>query len=866
MKHYHILLIASILLASCGGSRKASRNSIKLDEISVNSKDMDYRATFERIWDITHTRVALSFNYEDKTAGGRAWIDLKPYFYAADKIELDAQSMKIDTVLVSGEYANYMYADDVLAINLKKVYKNTESIQLYIVYTAQPYLSKSSGSAAIRDDKGLYFVNADESIAEVPRQIWTQGETQANSHWVPTFDWPNERFTTQVEMTVPKEYKTLSNGKLVQQIETSPTLRTDIWKTEKEIQPYVMTMAIGDYTIVEDESWNGKSINYYVEPQFAPYAKEMFNNTPEMVDYFSKVTGVPYPWHKYSQVVVRDFVSGAMENTSATTFGEFINQNSREIRDEDYEDVVAHELFHQWFGDYVTAESWSNITLNESFANYGEQLWRNFKYGRANVQVLAYEDLNTYLSASKKTDPPLARYHYKSREDVFDRTSYQKGGAILHYLHGLMGNEAFSQSMKKYLTRNALQPAEVDHWRLAIEEVTGKDWNWFFNQWYHRGGHPILSVKYNYNDSKRTVEITFDQKQEHLIYRLPLYISLADGNKRNEYKLDLRKKSETISLPYPGDTRPIVYPDTRHWLVGELLDNKSTNEWLQHFQLAEKDDFITKVNALVSNKDRINNSDISEMYKLALKDDLYKVREYALANIFQQEENYLKNNWADNVLYAAKNDESHHVRAMALKLLAKWAVPIGQEHINKGLADQSYKVNAETLLLLNELNHDSAYVVAKNYFEKEPPKGELLAVIWLVIGDEAKATDTTLIKDYKYKIRGNKKINFSEGLYEYITRTNNDDAFLTITTLMTDMVLNESIGSYRQAIGATIYSAAFFYKAEMQDAAKQKNVDRAKERLAELLSAIDIIRAKETDEGNTKMYTNYYKQLMYGLQ
>src|SRR5690606_25883012 len=150
-------------------------------------------------------------------------------------------------------------------------------------------------------------------------------------------------------------------------------------------QIYALMFAVGKFEIIDDEPWNQIPVNYYVEPEYAPFAQKMFQNTPEMMGFFSEITGVPYPWNKYSQIVVRDYVSGAMENTTASLFGEFMNQNFREIADKNYEDVVAHELFHQWFGDYVTAESWSHINLNESFANYGEYRWRKYKYGDASA-------------------------------------------------------------------------------------------------------------------------------------------------------------------------------------------------------------------------------------------------------------------------------------------------------------------------------------------------------------------------------------------------------------------------------------------------------------------------------------------------
>lgn len=202
-------------------------------------------------------------------------------------------------------------------------------------------------------------------------------------------------------------------------------------------------MGVGDFAVVKD-TYKGKEVNYYVEKEFEKVARKIFGNTPEMMKYFSeKVTGVEYPWIKYSQMVGRDYVSGAMENTTATLHQESAQQDARELMDgNSWEGTIAHELFHQWFGDYVTCESWSNLTVNESFANYSQVLWDEYKYGKDAGDAENYKDMQGYLQ-SGSASKDLVRYHYKDKEDMFDAVSYNKGGRILHMLRNYVGDDAF---------------------------------------------------------------------------------------------------------------------------------------------------------------------------------------------------------------------------------------------------------------------------------------------------------------------------------------------------------------------------------------------------------------------------------------
>lgn len=832
-----------------------------MDAVTVKASDSRYRATATMDWDITHTDVALSFDYAAKTAKGMAVIDMHPYFYSSDKIVLDAKSMSIESVTVNGTKAKVNYQNDSLTIYLDRKYHRSEQLQLNIEYTAKPYAQPSGGSKAINDDRGLYFINTDYKIPYKPAQVWTQGETESNSHWVPTFDKPNERFTTRIQMTVADSFTTLSNGVKKGSVSNNDGTRTDVWEMKKDIQPYVMMMAIGKYAVVQDEEWQGKEISYYVEPEFERFAKDMFRHTPEMVDFFSKVTGVPYPWNKYSQVVVRDYVSGAMENTTATVFGEFINQTDREIRDKDYEDIVSHELFHQWFGDYVTAESWSNLTLNESFATYGEQLWRRYKHGKASEQKLAFQDLNTYLGQADKNDEPLVRFYYHEREDMFDRVSYQKGASILRYLHGLIGDTAFSKSMQLYLTEHALQPAEAHQWRMAVEKVTGKDWNWFFNQWYYADGHPVLEAKYNFDDKGQKVQIILTQKQPAL-YQLPMQVNVVTGDNVFSDLIDLKERTTTITYPYHTAERPAVILDAEHWLVGVINDDKTPEHWLAHYKATGKEDYISKVTAIRANKANLDNTTIQEMYLLALKDGLEHVRAYTLNYLEAQKNKKVQQTFTDTVRAMAMKDTSHHVRAAALHVLATWKVKDAQPEMHHGITDYSYKVAAAALRGLSMVAKDTAYSVAKHMLTTQPG-GEFRPEIWAVIAEQGKPADTTVLQDAQYRVAAGHKIDLATAGSIFMKKTESEDAFKAALRVTDYLANSEAIGSYRGAVAVYMYDAAYYYKDQIKKNNKAQTT-KANRRLAIMKPVLENIRDKETDKDNKAEYDLFHKAIYGG--
>jgi len=634
-----LAIISLLFIIACKSQKEVAETIItnELDEVTVTVPASDYRASVTKSFDLIHTKLDVSFDWEKHYLMGEATITMKPHFYPAATILLDARGMEIKRVASINNKdtlnLNYSYGNDTITIKLGKELTREEKITVYVNYIAKPdELSKVGGSDAISSDKGLYFINADGKEKDKPKQIWTQGETQSNSVWFPTIDVPNQKSTQELNITVANNFKTLSNGLLVKSIPLANNMRTDCWKMDLPHAPYLFMMAIGEFAVVKDK-WRDREVSYYVEPKYEVDARAIFGNTPEMIEFFSKKMGVDYAWPKYSQVVVRDYVSGAMENTSATIHGEFVQQTAREMIDRNNEDIVSHELFHHWFGDLATCESWSNLPLNESFATYGEYLWNEYKYGRDIADIGLESDLKSYLDESKMKQEHLIRFYYENREDMFDRHSYAKGGTILHMLRKYLGDDAFFAGLKLYLKNNSFKSAEVHDLRLAFEEVTGEDLNWFFNQWFLNQGHPTLSIKYNWDAATMTQQITVEQLQDlntTPLYKLPVNVDFYFAGTKNTERIVITEKTQTFSFRFPS--KPLVVNfDSEKMLTCSKTDEHSEEEWIALFNNAplylDKKEALEHLNALTWNEN------IAAVFTKAINDKNKKIRSFALSNI-----------------------------------------------------------------------------------------------------------------------------------------------------------------------------------------------------------------------------------------
>ncbi|MEL6923030.1 MAG: M1 family metallopeptidase, partial [Bacteroidota bacterium] len=628
----------------------------------------DYNPSYKRRNDLIHTKLDLRFNWAQQQVLGKATLTLRPKFYPVNVLELDAKGFDIRKVSFEGASAplKYDYDDSKLVIDLGKEFTRDQEYKIFIDYTANPAEGERGGSAAITSDQGLFFINHDGSDASKPMQIWTQGETEWNSRWFPTIDKPNERCTQEMYLTVQDKFKTLSNGLKISSTPNADGTRTDYWKMDMPHAPYLFMIAVGDFAVVEDK-WNGMTVDYYVEPAYKESARGIFSNTVEMLDFFSKKLGVKYPWQKYSQVVVRDYVSGAMENTTGVIFGEFVQKTNRELIDNHNERIVAHELFHHWFGDLVTCESWANLTMNEGFANYSEYLWFEHKYGKDEADYHLFNEMQGYLgSAAQQGVHPLIHFGYKDKEDMFDAHSYNKGGLVLHMLRNYVGDEAFFAALQLYLNTHEFTAVEAHDLRLAFEDVCGEDMNWFFNQWYFSAGHPSLSIETNFNEETSAVDITLEQTQNTdrmpAIFQLPMAVDIyLKGQKPLRKYITMNERKQSFSFKVPE--RPaLINVDADKMTLMEKEEDKSEEEYVYQFYNAPK--FLDQYEAIAA----LSGSELESAKQLfvdALKNDFWMFRAQALESVDLE-----RTGVKDQLFELAQNDPHSSVRAAAIEKLA----------------------------------------------------------------------------------------------------------------------------------------------------------------------------------------------------
>ena len=658
-----------------------------------------YRQTHTKTTELKHTKLKVNFDYQKEQMGGEEWLTASPYFYSTDSLVLNAKGMLIHEVALdkngSKSPLKYEYKDDLLKINLDKTYNRNQDYTVYIKYTARPNEVSQKGSAAISDAKGLYFINAQGKDADKPTQIWTQGETESSSAWFPTIDKSNQKTTQEIYMTVPDKYVTLSNGIMKSSTKESGGLRTDHWVMDKKHAPYLFFMGVGEYAVVKDK-WRNIEVDYYVEKEYEPFAKQIFGNTPEMIEFFSKRLSYDYPWSKYAQITGRDFVSGAMENTTATLHQESAQQKPGDLIDENrWEDTIAHELFHHWFGDLVTAESWSNLTVNESFANYSQYLWNEHKYGKDIADYGLMKEIKGYMMDPSNISKDLVRFNYHSREDMFDGVSYNKGGAILHMLRNYLGDDAFFAGLTDYLKTNEFGTGEAHQLRLSLEKVSGKDLNWFFNQWYFGNGNPKISYTTSFEPVKKEVTITLSQNQIGQNFQFPLSIDIFENGKPTRKNVWVSAKEKNDFTFQVSKNPDLVNLNSDGVLLAEITDTKTPEQFLIQYQNSTQ--FLSRYKAVENAIENLTKNPAAlKTVVAALKDSNFRIRGKALVGLDLSKPDQAKAALAE-VEKMASSDPKTLVQGAAISALGKIKDKKYLPLFEKGMNAVSNSVKANSL-------------------------------------------------------------------------------------------------------------------------------------------------------------------------
>ncbi len=798
-----------------------------------------YHAAETILTDLIHTKLEVDFNWEAQTMHGIATITAKPHFYPSSSLILDAKSMIINRVEMDGNLLEYEYDNAFLTIDLGKQFTREQDYTIVIDYIAQPEKIEDGHGTAITSDKGLYFINpTGENPNQMP-QIWTQGETESSSVWFPTIDSPNAKTTQEIFIKVKSKYTTLSNGKLVSSRKVGNDMRIDHWKQDLPHSPYLFMMAIGEFKIVKDEykkpDGTYMEVNYYVEPEWENSAKAIFGETPEMIKFFSEKLGVEYPWDKYHQIVVREYVSGAMENTGAVIFGDYVYKNERELLDGNDQSTIAHELFHHWFGDLVTAESWSNLTLNESFANYSQYLWDEYRYGIDEADYNAIIERNGYYqSALIQGYHDLVWFDYGNKDQMFDGHSYNKGGRILHMLRNYLGDDAFFSALTKYLKENQFKAAEFHQLRLAFEEVSGEDLNWFFNQWYLGAGHPSLVFNHVIN-ADNTISINVKQTQnldQFPVFKLPMNVAIYTDKGKYVKPIVIEQVEQSFTIPFEGTYKNIVFDD-QAMLLATIKEDKTTQEYIHQFYHAKK--YETRLIGL--EKGTRDKSEVGQKLVLdALNDPFWNIRLEGIkkTSILKNE---FKQKGKDKIYDLIQNDKKSKVRSAALKQAKRFFTEEELKKIYIGCIhnDKSYMVISSALKNLGAIDPDEAMQVAKE-LEREKSSALIAGIAQLYAGHGTSIQYKFFENEFNRNVASNfDKLSVLNSFSLYITKQN------------PELVL-ESVGIYKNLNESNDLYMQMFLPQNITYVLKkiQSNLDNLNQKLAEQEKNNDVQYAVET--------------------
>ncbi|MBF6568407.1 MAG: DUF3458 domain-containing protein [Candidatus Binataceae bacterium] len=496
----------------------------------------------DRVADIEHIRLEVELDFDRQAISGTATHRLSAIVDQLDRLEFDAAELAIKSVRANGNPVEFTTDNGKLIVMLPDPLSAGAQAEIAIDYET------------IRPRRGLYFVGPDQAFPDKPVEAWTQGEDEDSRYWFPCYDYPNDKATSEVIATVPERFTAISNGALVATTANS-ACRTKTWHWRQEVPhcAYLITLAAGEFVELRDQAGE-VPVLYYVHPGREEDARRAFGNTPRMIQFYERIIGVPYPYAKYAQVAVTDFIFGGMENTSATTQTADTLHDARAHLDFSSDPLVAHELAHQWWGDLLTCRDWAHAWLNEGFATYFEALWCEKNLGADEFAWNLRQDRANYFGEdAHHYRRPIVCNRYRAPIELFDRFLYEKGGLVLHMLRRLLGDQLFFRSLNLYCTRHRGQSVITQDLQRACEDTTGRNLDWFFDQWVYKEGHPEIEVSSSYDDQRKTVGITVKQTQQAnqniALFRFPVVVTLmqADGSE-TRHQVEIDRKEQTFHL------------------------------------------------------------------------------------------------------------------------------------------------------------------------------------------------------------------------------------------------------------------------------------------------------------------------------
>ncbi len=608
-----------------------------------------------REFHMSNVILRLHFNMSTKTVFGEVSETITPFRTSLDSIHLNAVDMKIKSVTMRGVSLNYHYDGKILTIFFPRPYGLNAKLTYTIVYSTQP-------------SRGLFFITPDKGYPKRNPEVWSMSEPEDARYWFPCHDYPDDFTASEMIATVPASWTVISNGylKRVAAVDGGTEKRFD-WVEPRPHVVYLISIIAGKFEEFTDHLGR-LPIDFYCDPSYGSLIRTDFEREPDIVRFYSQITGQPFPWEKLALTTVTDFTWGGEENVSAITL------TDGTLHDEDAEPeissvpLIAHETAHQWFGDLLTTRNWANSWLNEGFATYFEALYREHAFGKQAFEYEMYNNHRQVIAADNVRRQPTVWKHYARPVDVFNTYIYPRGASMLNMLRFFLGDTLFDKAIRHYVKEYKYRNVDTHDFAQAITEATGYNMNWFFREWLYKGGHPDFNVSYSYHPGSETVRMRVEQIQtvDSLtpVYRMPVEIQIVTPLSTYLKRVWVDSLSNTYEFHVNGKPLMVNF-DQGHWLLDQVYFSKSAT--MLKYQLQHDADVVGRIRAAEELERDYKDTAETALVSALKDDDFWAVRQECATLLGKY-----SNGEAKTALLAAVNDKDPRVQTAAISSLGEF--------------------------------------------------------------------------------------------------------------------------------------------------------------------------------------------------
>jgi aminopeptidase N len=673
----------------------------RADEPYARSRDYDLRNVKTHLW----------FDTDQRKIRGEVTHSISMFRDDLTQIKFDSVALNIQAVTLDGKDAKFSVTENNLIVQLARPSKRGETHEVFIRYDGQP-------------KKGIYFVLPDKNYPNRPKEVWSQGEAEDTRYYIPIYDYPNDRTTSEMLVTVPASWITISNGDLLGTKTEPDGMKTWDWKQSQPLSTYLISVVAGEF-VEKKDSWNGMPVRYVVPRGDESKIDSTFSRTKDMITLFSEKLDVKYPWAQYAQSSVNDFIEGGMENTSATTLttrGLIHPELAAEER-EGSDSLNSHELAHQWFGDLVTCRDWANIWLNEGFATYFQHYWTEQHYGADEVAYEFWRDQNNWFRQKRMYPVPVVQRNFTDGIE-YAANVYTKGGWVLKMLRTKLGDQDFFRGLHYYLETNRNQNVVTADLEKAIDQATATNVDKFFHQWIWRAGAPKYEVSYTYDDSARQIKLLVKQTQEVEgmvdLFDMPVEVEIATASGRKASTIEVSQAEETFTLPSSSAPLDVLF-DKGDKVLKSIEFKKDAPQLI--YQLKNAQDVPDRADAAVALAQVKDNPDVvAALGNAAQRDPFWGIRSEslkALGNIGGPD--------AEKQIIAGLHDDKPWVREVAVEQLGEFKgdSTLGSKLAEIAATDKAYSVRAAALEAVGELNAPNAFETLTDAVKSQSPDDTL---------------------------------------------------------------------------------------------------------------------------------------------